>query len=359
MSRVKEIQFDRTHRYQKAICAYARKEFIRRFARREPAGGVILADGVGLGKTYEALGTAVSLLSQLQHGRSRKKRKAFRIMILVPPSLVSKWSDELILPDRFSRYLDSWTAPTTRAVAQTFRDVVVLRRMSDLVKAGGERRYGRRVMPAGLYIVNSNVLRKAGQRIERLRHTNWDVVIVDEAHHIADELSNLLGFENWDSRKTALLLLTATPFQMSPQEMKGLLAATFCGDRDPSGRAQELYAAHDFAAYRKNVTKYFKEGDKSAAREAIRLSDKVRELLLPRVVRNRKVNRRAYYLADETGVHHRLAKSPFGLTDDDLNALLQNSRLAVCGKTWKLKLFSLLRVIAFGVFDHSRRFLVV
>jgi ribose 5-phosphate isomerase A len=34
-------------------------------------------------------------------------------------------------------------------------------------------------------------------------------------------------------------------------------------------------------------------------------------------------------------------------------------RLAVCGKTWKLKFFSLLRVIAFGVFDHSRRFLVV
>ena len=33
--------------------------------------------------------------------------------------------------------------------------------------------------------------------------------------------------------------------------------------------------------------------------------------------------------------------------------------LAVCGKTWKLKLFSLLRVIAFGVFGHSRRFLVV
>ena len=33
--------------------------------------------------------------------------------------------------------------------------------------------------------------------------------------------------------------------------------------------------------------------------------------------------------------------------------------LAVCGKTWKLKFFSLLRVIAFGVFDCSRRFLVI
>jgi len=35
------------------------------------------------------------------------------------------------------------------------------------------------------------------------------------------------------------------------------------------------------------------------------------------------------------------------------------SRLAVCGKTWKLKFFSLLKVIASGVFDRSRRFLVV
>jgi len=33
--------------------------------------------------------------------------------------------------------------------------------------------------------------------------------------------------------------------------------------------------------------------------------------------------------------------------------------LAVCGKTWKLKFFSLLRVIASGVFDRLRRFLVV
>jgi hypothetical protein len=30
--------------------------------------------------------------------------------------------------------------------------------------------------------------------------------------------------------------------------------------------------------------------------------------------------------------------------------------LAVCGKTWKLKFFSLLRVIASGVLDRSRRF---
>ncbi len=327
MSRVKQIQFEKEHRYQGAICAHARKEFIRRLARDEPAGGVVLADGVGLGKTYEALGTAVSLLSQLQHRKSRKKRKAFRIIVLVPPSLVSKWSDELILPDKFLRYLDSWTSPTTRAVAETFHDVVVLRRMSDLVKAGGEFRYGRRVMPAGLYIVNSNVLRKAGKRIERLRHTSWDVVIVDEAHHIAEELSDILGFENWHSRKTALLLLTATPFQMSPQEMKGLLAATFCGELDPTACAQDLYATECFTAYRKNVTKYFNEGDERAAKEAVRLSTKVRALLLPRVVRNRKVDRRAYHLVDEAGTHHRLAKSPFGLADGDLNTLLRNSGL--------------------------------
>ena len=41
------------------------------------------------------------------------------------------------------------------------------------------------------------------------------------------------------------------------------------------------------------------------------------------------------------------------------DAMQKACNLTVCGKTWKLKFFSLLRVIAFGVFDRSRRFLVV
>jgi hypothetical protein len=327
MARVKQIQFNREHLYQAAICVHARKEFVSRLAHNEPAGGIVVADGVGLGETYEALGTSVSLLSQLQHGRERRKRQPFRIMVLVPPSLVSKWTDELILPDRFPWYLSDWTSPSTRAVAQTFRDVVVLRRMSDLVKAGGELRYGRRVMPAGLYVVNSNLLRKAGQRVERLRRTRWDVVIVDEAHHLADELSELLGLNQWHGRTTALLLLTATPFQMSPQEMKGLFAATFCGEKDPTQYAEDLYSDNDFAAYRAQVSKYFKNEDETAAKEAVRLSGKVRTLLLPRIVRNRKADRRAYHLVDDAGVHHRVRKSPFRMADRDLDQLLRNSRL--------------------------------
>jgi hypothetical protein len=114
---------------------------------------------------------------------------------------------------------------------------------------------------------------------------------------------------------------------MSPQEIKGLLAATFCGERDPAGCANDLYATEDFAAYRNNVTKYFKDGDESAAKEAVRLSGKVRALLLPRVVRNRKADRRAYHLVDEAGITSPLDQSPFGLTDGELNLLLRNSRL--------------------------------
>ena len=134
MARVKEVSFNKNHAYQRAVCRYARKEFMRRLKREKTFGGIVLADGVGLGKTYEALGTTVSLLSQLQHTNRRKKRKSFSILILVPPSLVSKWAGELILPDRFPKYLTRWTSPTNRAITKAFSEFVVLRKYKDLEK---------------------------------------------------------------------------------------------------------------------------------------------------------------------------------------------------------------------------------
>ena len=90
MAKVKEIPLGRPH--QVAVCRTARKEL-----RRRP-GGIVLADGVGLGKTYEALGTIASYLAQQQHGRIRMQRK-FKVLCLVPPGLVTKWADELLLPE--------------------------------------------------------------------------------------------------------------------------------------------------------------------------------------------------------------------------------------------------------------------
>jgi SNF2 family DNA or RNA helicase len=149
------------------------------------------------------------------------------VLVLVPPSLVSKWADELLLPDRFPRYLKKWRSRTDWAVARTFSEVAVLRRHSDLENRPGQRRYGRIEFPGGLYIVNTNLLYREGRRFTQIRKTRWDVIIVDEAHHVA---ADLLDFEPLANPITNTLLLTATPFQLSPQDMKGLLAATYADE---------------------------------------------------------------------------------------------------------------------------------
>ena len=208
MARVKELDLGRTHQ----VNAY-------RFARRELSnrgGGIILADGVGLGKTYEALATVATLLSTREHGRERRRLQPFRVLTVVPPRLITKWADELFLPDHFPKYMDDWTSPATRAVASTFRDVVVLRRARDLDNTAGQRRYGKNVLPPGFYLVNVNLLHSPGQKATQLRNTPWDAIIVDEAHLIARGLLDQHGGTLMASPKAAIiLLLTATPHGIS------------------------------------------------------------------------------------------------------------------------------------------------
>jgi Helicase conserved C-terminal domain/SNF2-related domain len=327
MAKIKEIRFAKEHAYQSRVCRHVRSEFMRRLKRDNTLGGFVLADGVGLGKTYEALGTTVSLLSQMQHRKQRKKRKSFSILVLVPPSLVSKWADELILPDRFKKYLKDWSSPQNRAIAKTFSDVVVLRKYGDLKNKSGQRRYGRNVLPAGLYIVNSKILEKTDRKVTQIRRTMWDVVIIDEAHHIANTFSGSLNDNSWwRRRKTAVLLLTATPFQLSPQEMKGLFSATFAGNNDPIADATNLYGDERFKSYRYNISRYFKAADEIAAKNAGKLRTHVRNLLLPRIVRNQKRDNRIYYVVDESGEHEQLA-SPFGLNDEQLGQFLSQAKL--------------------------------
>jgi hypothetical protein len=171
---------------------------------------------VGLGKTYEALATVATLLSTREHGRERRRLQPFRVLTVVPPRLITKWADELLLPDHFPKYMDDWTSPATRAVASTFRDVVVLRRARDLDNTAGQRRYGKNVLPPGFYLVNVNLLHSPGQKATQLRNTPWDAIIVDEAHLIARGLLDQHGGTLMASPKAAIiLLLTATPHGIS------------------------------------------------------------------------------------------------------------------------------------------------
>lgn len=326
MARVKEIDTGPGRRHQVAAYRQARRSLNRQ-------AGIVLADGVGLGKTYEALATVATLLAQRQHGKERKQG-AFKVLIVVPPNLVTKWASELE-DDGFLRYLEGWDkSSNTRAIYKTFSDdVVVLRRISDLESTPGKRRYGSNVLPAGCYIMNSNLLFRSERKATQIHRTLWDAVIVDEAHRISGELTKLKPHTLLANAKTKTVLLTATPFQLSPSEMKGLLVDTFGGCENGHNweaarkLADSFYESEEFREYRRCLNHYFRHQDGESMRRAGQLQQTVSERLRERIIRNPKQDKRRYHFVNNQGIASALEGNLFELGDQQLTDVIASKDL--------------------------------
>jgi hypothetical protein len=200
--------------------------------------GVVLADEVGFGKTYEALAVA-SLLAE----RAREARKPFeRVLILCKSSLLEKWQEELSParePGRgFLQYLSGEHWPASHPFRRILHPIAISRRASADDKRA-MRDGGQLQARPGIYIVNQEVLTEKNRIhrpfLKRLYDTRWDLVIVDEAHHYArwtkpafifapdgDMTNYEQGLGRGQFRR--ILALTATPFELTPREMVQLLA---------------------------------------------------------------------------------------------------------------------------------------
>ena len=149
-------------------------------------GRALLADEVGLGKTIEAL----MILREYQlRGAVR------RALIVVPPALVGQWVGEL-------REKAGITPRTTEDVA--FR-----------ADAQGFWK-GEGVVVASLATARSP------RHVGAVQADPWDLVIVDEAHHVKNRAT--ASFKLVDGLKSRfLLLLTATPIETELEELYNLV----------------------------------------------------------------------------------------------------------------------------------------
>lgn len=146
---------------------------------RNMRGRAILADEVGLGKTIEAL---VILMEYLLRGLVR------RALILTPASLVSQWREEL---------------------KNKFRLQVVEARSTQHWQQG----------PVVLASLDTA---KRPQHAQVIQKVMWDLVIVDEAHHLKNKATINYRFVD-GIKKKHVLLLTATPLQNDLQELYNLV----------------------------------------------------------------------------------------------------------------------------------------
>ncbi|MEI6778053.1 MAG: SNF2-related protein [Chloroflexales bacterium] len=153
---------------------------------RRMRGRALLCDEVGLGKTVEA---GMVMLELATRGLAR------RTLVLTPPSLVEQWQGEL----RRKFGLDS--------IAY---DDPIFREQGAASWGLHER-----------IIASFHTAKREPHRSAILAH-EWDLVIVDEAHHLRNRNTILWQFAA-ELRKKYILLLTATPVQNNMEELFNLV----------------------------------------------------------------------------------------------------------------------------------------
>ena len=174
---------------------------------------VLLSDETGLGKTIEACLILHKLL--MTH-------RAERILIIVPESLAHQWFIELYRKFNLSFMIFN------QEYCQNLE-----------VNDPGVNPF----LEYQLGIISMKDLDKPRKR-SQIIEAGWDMVVIDEAHHITDNM-NLYRFVQTLSRKVfGLMLLTATPEQMGVKNHFAHLQLL-----DP-----ERY--FDFNAYRLETTRY-------------------------------------------------------------------------------------------------------
>lgn len=172
----------------KAIRGFAPFPYQLQTARRvirELRGRALLCDEVGLGKTVEA---GLILLEYMMRGLVR------RVLILTPPSLIDQWQEEMAV---------KFNLPF---VAYDSREFVAT--------PDPWRRHDR-------IIASLHAAKLEGRRAE-LEAVPFDLVIVDEAHHLRNR--NTRAWELVSRlQKKFILLLTATPIQNNLDELYNLV----------------------------------------------------------------------------------------------------------------------------------------
>jgi len=162
---------------------------------------LLLADDVGLGKTIEA-GAIVAEL--------RARGVADRVLILTPPGLREQWAEELLA--RFAIRADIVDFHAVRERVATLRPGVNPWTTWPVAIASVD------------YVKRPEVLRAVGAR-------PWDVVIVDEAHRVANDSDRHHAVALVSTYAGYVILLTATPHSGDTQAFNAL-----CGIGDQNDR---------------------------------------------------------------------------------------------------------------------------
>lgn len=199
-----------------------------RKALRDFSGRALLCDEVGLGKTIEA---GLVLKEYILRGLVR------RVLILVPPSLINQWHGELL--DKFDLDFASTEDYDFLRDSQSFWETKS-------------------------WVIASLHIAKREPHSSIILKQHFDMVIIDEAHHLKNRQT--LGWKFVNSLdKRFILLLTATPIQNNLEELFNLITILKPGQ---------------LSTYRQFKKEFGVRGDKLAVRNSDKLRQRLAEVML-------------------------------------------------------------------------------
>ena len=233
---------------------YIAHEVARRHAPR-----VLLADEVGLGKTIEA---GLILHYQLHTGRAK------RALIVVPDSLTHQWLVEMLR--RFNLRFSIVDQGRYDALKEQESDVDAL-----VNHIFGDEDAVNPFESEQLVLCSLDFLKKSQKAQDDALKAHWDLMIVDEAHHLAwspEEVSPEYRIvEELSAVSRGLLLLTATPEQVgiaSHFARLRLLDPARFHDLETFRREEQQYEAINSVVRRlQDESSDISEGDQKLLRE--------------------------------------------------------------------------------------------
>jgi superfamily II DNA or RNA helicase len=212
-----------------AIEAYQRVPLLRALDMVRPR--LLLADGVGLGKTIQGGLIASEMLV---------RRRAHRILIVCPPGpLLRQWEQEMRVRFglRFTPIVDAAS----------------LREARHGLELGGNP------FDATALCLTSMDFAKSDRVMAELERVAWDLVIIDEAHHcVGEENQRRRLAEVLAEKSDGLLLLTATPHDGHDPHFASLMALLDPSLVDGAGRLIGSF-------YRRHVVRRLKSHIRTAS----------------------------------------------------------------------------------------------
>ncbi|MCF7964857.1 RNA polymerase-associated protein RapA [Methylobacter sp. Wu8] len=183
--------------------------FIAHESANRSAPRIMLADEVGLGKTIEA---GLILHHRLINGLSN------RVLIIVPETLLHQWLVEMLrrFNLRFSVFDEA------RCLGAYVEDDMLADAESSLRTLGGEdANSDNPFLTEQLILCSQGFFSNYPRRQQQAIDAGWDMVIVDEAHHLEwseqAPSADYLFVEQLARISPSLILLTATPEQLGKE----------------------------------------------------------------------------------------------------------------------------------------------